>query len=178
MELERFTYIPGSPLGFTLKGRVASLDFPATLATLTNFERASETAARRTMTRVQPKEPLDVMLVYQGQKMRGSLADISTNGIGVFMMSAYFRNPGLLRKSEQVQMVIRLPGEKGINEVRMIGTILYVNPDKGSYRLGLNTNPESYAKTLVGDYINVRQAEILRELRSLYDKFTQMKPPS
>lgn len=176
LELERFTYIQSPSLPAIIKGRVANLDFSSTLATLTSFERASETIGRRTLVRVQPKDPLDVMIIYQGQKIRGNLADISSNGIGVFMMSAYVRNPGVLKKSEQVQMVIRLPGEKGMgSEVRLVGTILYVNPDKGSFRLGLNTNPEAHAKTLISQYVNQRQAEILRELKVLYEKFYRMK---
>ncbi len=179
LELERFTYIQSPSLLSIVKGRVASLDFASNLATLSNFERASETIGRRTLVRVQPKEPLDVTIVYRGLKIRGSLADISSNGVGVFMMSAYIRNPGALKKSEQVQMMIRLPGEKGkVSEVRLTGTILYVNPDKGSYRLGLHTSPEAHPKTLITQYVSMRQGEILRELKSLYEKLYRKKAES
>jgi hypothetical protein len=131
------------------------------------------------MVRVQPKDPLDVWITYGGEKFRGNLADISSNGVGVFLVSAYLKSPGLLKKNEQVQMIVRLPGERGVGiEVRLPGTILYINRDRGSFRLGVSTSPESHGKTTISQFVAQRQAEIMRELRILYDTFYRIKQES
>ncbi len=121
-----------------------TLDVVSKLATLTNFEFASETIGQRAVVRVQPKNPVDVVIHYQGEKIRGNLVDVSSGGVGIFMLSAYIRNPGLLKKSEPIQLMFRLPAESGgSQEVRLQGVIQYVNPEKGSYRLGISANPRT-----------------------------------
>jgi hypothetical protein len=176
LELERFTYLQSPSLPSILKAKVADLDIVNTLVSLKNFEPASDTIGRRTVIRVQPKDPVDVVILYQGQKIRGSLVDVSSSGIGIYMVSAYIYNPGLLRKNERIQLTIRLPNEKGgITDIRIPGTILYVNREKGSFRLGISTNPEPHAQTTISQFITQTQAEIMRELKTLYDTFYRIK---
>jgi hypothetical protein len=176
LELERFTYIQSPYLPSILKARVVTMDIVATRVTLASFSYASETIGRRTVIRVQPKDPIDVLINYQGQKIRGSLVDISSSGVGIYMLSAYINNPGLLRKGERIHLSIQLPNEKGgKNEIRLPGTILYVNREKGSFRLGMDTSPEAHARALITQYISQRQAELLRELRVLYETFYRLK---
>jgi hypothetical protein len=179
LELERHTFIQSPSLPSILKARVADLDIVAGLASLTNFESAPETIGRRTIIRVQPKEPVVVSITYQGQKIRGTLVDVSSSGVGIYMVSAYIYNPGMLRKNEQISLTIRLPNEKGIvNDIRLAGSILYVNREKGSFRLGINTSPETHARTIIAQYIALRQAEIMRELRTLYETFYRLRQES
>jgi hypothetical protein len=176
LELDRYTYIQSPTLPSILKARVDDVDIVGGHVTLSHFGQASDTIGRRAVVRVQPKEPVDVVLNYQGQKIRGSLVDISTSGIGLYMVSAYINNPGLLRKDERIHLTLRLPNEKGmLIDIRLVGRILYVNQEKGSYRLGLDTSPEAHTRSLITQYITQREAEILRELRSLYDKFHRLK---
>lgn len=176
LELERFTYIQNPALPTVIKARVESLDFLSLRVKLTGFEYAPETIGRRTALRVQPKSPLDVLIIYQSQKIRGSLADISSMGIGIYMLSAYIYDAGMLRKGEAIQVHIRLPFTKGgWSEVRLPGTIRYINRDKGLFRLGIDTDPEMYVKTQISRYIDQRQAETLRELRVLFDTFYRLK---
>jgi hypothetical protein len=176
LELERYTYIQSPSLPSILKARVADLDIVATRVALGHFETASATIGRRKMIRVQPKEPVEVLINPQGNKIRGSLVDVSSSGIGIYLLSAYIKNPGLLRKGERIHLALQLPNEQGgSNLLRIPGTILYVNPEKGSYRLGIDSSPEAHVQSLISQYIAQRQAEIMRELRALYDKFYRLK---
>jgi hypothetical protein len=176
LEIDRFTYIQSASLPSILKARVTNLDIVATLATLGNFEYASETIGRRNVIRVQPKDTIDVLILYGTQKIRGTLVDVSSSGIGIYMLSAYIYNPGMLRKNERIHLSLRLPNEKGIlSDLRIPGSILYINREKGSFRLGISTSPDPHAQSQISQYITHRQAEILRELRVLYDTFYRLK---
>jgi hypothetical protein len=177
LELDRYTYIQSPSLHSIVKGRVVDLDIVTSQVKLSAFEYAAESIGKRNTVRVQPKEPMDVLLLYHGEKIRGRLADISSSGMGVFVMATYIYNPGLLRKGEQIQVVVKLPNDKGsaVNEVHLTGTILYLNRDKGSYRLGVNMIVDAYAKTQIAQFVSNRQAEILRELRMLYDTFYRLR---
>lgn len=73
-------------------------------------------------------------------------------------------------------MTIRLPDERdSLIETRFYGTIIYVKREKGSYRLGVSTSPESHAQAVISEYISRRQGEIIAELKTLYDRFYRLK---
>ena len=61
----------------------------------------------------------------------------------------------------------------------MPGRILNVNQGKNqSYRLGLMLFPDSAARQLINQYVALRQGEIQREIRSLYEALYKLHTQS
>ncbi len=172
---EKQTFIQSEVIPFVIKSRVGMVDITALTAVLTDFSRAPITIGGRTAVRVSPKEPVPVTICSDHRKIPGNLADISVDGVGVVLVAMYIYQvaPRVLKKDAPAQIKLRLPGETA--ETVLPGKVMYIKENQGSYRLGINTLPDAKAKQNILRFVSQRQAEIMREVKLLYEMVSQLK---
>lgn len=114
---ERETYVQSRLWTDTLHARVIDVDIPKTEAVLTNFEYAKSRIGERTRVRVQPEEPMegDIQPKDMSQSFRCELADISRNGVAVYIPSRLY-SPLSYVKGAPISLALRFPGTYTITE--------------------------------------------------------------
>ena len=119
MYLEKSTYIQSDMLPEVLRADVIDLDAENHLATLGNFSQVKSDIGSRHLVRIQPQEPLegDIQLTVEDSVERGELADISQNGLGIYVNSS-FMNVWRVSKGDELIVSLRLPGVYSIGEYR------------------------------------------------------------
>lgn len=179
LELERHTYLYTDLLPSVVKAKVASIDIIASKVTLTGFAYAVETIGKRMMLRVEPDQPISVVISNNKRRLRGSLADISEKGIGIFVQASQTFTPSVFIRHSKVLINLRLPTEP--SEISLDGIISHIRKDGEAYHLGINITPDPIIKGAITSFISQRQIEILCELQMLYDQLYQgnlQKPKS
>jgi hypothetical protein len=192
---------------------VESIDFKNVNAVLTNFEVANDQIGKRTQVRVVPADP--IQSVVKTNEIRsinqGVLADISQNGLAIFIRSEDF-SPVVYKPGVKINLFLKLPiterqtaklkmphrqvkprydnlrqpnyqrsesveeevekQEKLDPEVELIGTIVNIHSDnwKGRYRVGVKVSMKDPSKKVLTNFISMRQAEIIREIRAAYQQ--------
>ena len=108
---ERETYVQSRLWTDTLHARVVDVDIPKTEAVLTNFEYVKGRIGDRTRVRVQPEEPMegDIQAAEVDQSFRCELADISRNGVAVYLPSRLY-SPLIHAKGTPVTLELQFPG--------------------------------------------------------------------
>lgn len=108
---ERETYVQSRLWADTLHARVVDVDIPKTEAVLTNFEYVKGRIGDRTRVRVQPEEPMegDIQATDVDQSFRCELADISRNGVAIYIPSPYY-SPIIHVKGTPVTLDLQFPG--------------------------------------------------------------------
>lgn len=167
MEVERVTFIQSDQLPAVIRARVLSVDIVNAVSLLGDFQVAPGSIGGREAVRVQPKEPIQVVLSNARRKITGELVDISVSGVGITFVTSFLYNPDLVKKAV-VTVELKLPIDEG--KLKIQGSLASVlNKRTGSYRLGVTMNPDSNTRQVIARFVAMRQAEILRELRSYYD---------
>ncbi len=108
---ERQTYIQYPGLPAVIRSRVERIEPLALQASLFEFEYMREGIGERRQIRVWPKEGVtgELQLPDRMETMRGELADISLDGIGIYIQDGeYYAH--LFRKGRKVAVSLRLPG--------------------------------------------------------------------
>ena len=218
--LERETFIQSSHLPEILKAKVLELDLPAQEASLGSFELEQEQVGDRMVVRVQPKNPIESKIKTADPQalVRGELADISGDGMGIFIDRRAFL-ARRYRPGDLIEILLTLPvspaygGQSALDQSPHKDPIsrfdrdnlrLYHVPGQGRqsagpsspsprpagpvdlvvrgqvvnvreeaahnrFRLGVRFRPEEPPPPAISQFIALRQAEILRELRELSD---------
>jgi hypothetical protein len=181
MALEGKTYIKSSWLPEVIRASAAAVDVVKKRAVLTEFEPAGSDIGKRRATRVQPEELLEADLSNGRRRVKGKIADISTNGVGVCTFAAYIYGSMSLEQEKEVDVDFRLPTTDTI--IRFHGVVTSVIDMQGDclHRLGLRIFPDPEVQPLLDAYIQKRQYETERELALIYnsmrqEKITQGKP--
>jgi c-di-GMP-binding flagellar brake protein YcgR len=113
--------------------------------------------------RVQPEHPIDVAMKKGEMSIRGQIADISLNGIGVVVT-----NP-VVKKDETYEVQIPLPD----GTLTIPGRVVNVIPMTGTNRLSVKFTANSRDVALILKYISNRRIEIETEIKRLYDRVFQ-----
>jgi hypothetical protein len=89
---ERETYIQSDITATTIKAKVQQIDFPNVQATLDTFDFPKGNIGARTQVRVETEEPVQgaVMTNEMRRPFTAELADISQDGLGVFIRERFF----------------------------------------------------------------------------------------
>jgi hypothetical protein len=111
MFFEKKTFIQSKRLPEILQADVLGLDPIQRIATLSNFSRVKSGIGNRLLVRVQPKDPLEGSIKNQHGKpvMRGELADISQDGIAIYLPEEQF-TPTQFYPGANLTVSLRLPG--------------------------------------------------------------------
>jgi hypothetical protein len=175
MTLEGKTFVQNELLPEVYQARAVAVDVLTRQAILTEFTGAGNSVGKRMAVRVQPKEPVDVEIYDGKRRIPGKLADISTNGVGVFTFATYIYGELAFEKSENVFIDVRMPANEVI--LRFEGKITSVAHQKGTFlhRLGVKLFPDSANEPSLLEYVSRRQDEILHELKAIYETMAQDK---
>jgi len=111
MFFEKKTFIQSKGLTEIYQAEVTDLDPIDRVATLANFNRVVSGVGNRVLVRVQPKGSLEsnVKNQYSDNIVQGELADISQNGLAIYLPLEIF-SPRLYCKDASVTVTLRLPG--------------------------------------------------------------------
>lgn len=161
---EKQTKVLGSDYFEPAVAHVASTNLMAGTATLTNLSYQSTRLGERMIVRVEPKEPIPVIIETEGQQVRVDLLDISLSGMGVQVDLINYS--GLLKPGTTVQTALRLPKE----EIRLDGNILTAIKSSSAYRLSVRFLPNNPNRVTVFRYLIDRRAEITTELNEEYER--------
>ncbi len=180
---ERETYVQSRLWTDTLHARVIDVDIPKTEAVLTNFEYIKGRIGERTRVRVQPEEPMegDIRATDMDQSFRCELADISRNGVAIYIPSRYY-SPLAHVKGTPVTLDLQFPGIYTITEndpkeppsgrTQVTGRSSREDPHTGPAQAGAKHGEESGERKvrlpelrIKGTLVNVREEPELRRYR-------------
>jgi hypothetical protein len=114
MYLEKSTLIQSEYLTEIVQAEVIELDVAKKMALLTNFRYVEKGIGNRTEVRIQPKEPVSSEISDKEDSIiiQGELADISREGIGIYIDRMQFPNK-LIYPDAFVDIMLELPGDFG-----------------------------------------------------------------
>ncbi len=120
MFLEKHTYIQSQMLPEILEADVLNLDTDQNIATLGNFRPIEQDIGQRRLVRIQPKESLEgnIQLPNDNEIGSGTLADISQNGLAVYLERQsveYWR----LKPLQDVVVILQIPGTYTVGQIRL-----------------------------------------------------------
>lgn len=167
MAMEGRTYLRSSSLPETILANVVEVDFKKKQAVLSSFSGAGYAVGKRVLARVQPGNSLEAVIYDGRQRIRGTIADISVDGMCIFTFFAFLYGQNF-RNNKEVFINFKTPCTETV--VRVKGIITNLTGDEGSYlhRMGLKIYPSPEIKPLLEDYIAHRQAELIDELEQTY----------
>jgi hypothetical protein len=180
------TYLTGEQLPYVVRSQVASLHLGRGDATLTSLEAAPLNVGKRSQIRVEPEEPLLASIRFSGASMGlvAPIADISAEGASVYL-EPYMFSPKSCRPGSQVSVSITLPDNisKKIRIPREIGTVVLsttgvvtsIHSELVRYRVGMKLLFKDLSRTVILQYIALRQSEIIRDLTQLSDELYSRK---
>jgi hypothetical protein len=172
LELQRWTFLDGDGLPRAVQAVAVSIFVSKEQAALYDFSYASPGVGKRSLVRVQPRDPIPVKLVMKSNQVRGQLADISIEGAGVYT-SAIFYGQGGLTLNAGLEMVIQFPDSPRL--LKMQAMVVNVVRHAGQARLGVMAMPDAADKQVIAQFIARRQAEIQRELQEAYQALYRME---
>jgi hypothetical protein len=154
------TILLSNNLHDAIRARVVRFDIGAGKAALTNLAYIGSWVGRRMIVRVQPNQAIQVELERGDMVIRGNIADISLNGMGVIVT-----NP-IVKKDDLYHLRVQLPD----GELSVPGKVVDVTPLAEAYRLAIQFMPNSKEIALILKYISKRRLELHDELQRLFDK--------
>jgi len=165
--LEKRTFVQGGLLPEPVRANPVAVSVASQEVTLNRFAYAKSPVGQRTTPRVQPKEPLKVEVRTSKGQISAMIADLSASGMGVFTFGTYIDYRLDLKRNDQVELCIHLPGGRTLC---LPGAISNMKRERSTmlYRLGLETYPDPIAAAALSDYVANRSAEILQELETMY----------
>ncbi len=109
--VRRETYMTGEGLEAPIYSQVAVLKPAAVRVLLTGFRFARQKIGMRDQIRVEPEEPVQVFIKLKNSlsAVQGLLADISVDGLGIYLNRAYFY-PKLYQPGVEMSILLTLPG--------------------------------------------------------------------
>lgn len=165
LTLEATTTLLSPVLEEPVRAHVLACDVRAGTAKLGLFQYASGRVGDRVIARVAPRTTVEVRLVAGEQTIAGQLADVSIEGLGVYVSGP--DSFAGLRPRTALQATLALPGIA--EPMTFNGLLRSIKAEGGRQRLGIMFNQQTRPLGLQ-HYIRERQTEILTELRSLYNE--------
>lgn len=107
---QRETYLLGEDLPFILHSQVVNLHLGREEATLANLEAADKGIGDRMQIRVEPEEPMVVVVRFEGSssEFHALLADISAEGAGIYFEDYMFPSR-LCQRGNEISATFSLP---------------------------------------------------------------------
>ncbi len=162
-----YTYMRDALLAQVVRADITTLDFAKNLAVASFFSYAGTTIGDRTQIRVEPEEGLPVV-ISNGIYSKAEVINLSIRGLGILIDQGSFTTRAF-GVGQHVDLRLALPI---INQapINLSGVVKSVNPIEYSkkFRLGIQTFPDAPVELILSKYVTQRQAEILREIKSLY----------
>lgn len=161
------TILLSNNLHDAIRARVVHFDIREEKVELSNLAYIGPWIGRRMIVRVQPNSPMTATLERGEMTIRGNIADISLNGVGLVVT-----NP-TVKKDDEFRVSISFP-DGGLSAQ---GKVVEVTPVTDAYRLAVKftANPKEIA--LILKFISKRRTELQEEVQRLYDKVYRTAQP-
>ena len=154
------TILLSSNLHDAIRAKVVRFNSGDETVELSNLAYVGPWTGRRMIVRVQPGPSLPVLLERGGMEIHGSVADISLNGLGVFVT-----NP-IIKKDDLFTIKIQLPD----GELVVPGKVIEVTQLTGMNRLAIKFTAKNKEIALILKYISKRRSELNDEVQRLFEK--------
>ncbi len=148
-------YLKGSYIPFPIVGIVKDKKNGIVALSVRGFKWISK--EKRKHLRVVPEEEIKVKLSKDGTELVGTLADISLEGLGVYLESTEG-----ISKGDTVKIEFKLSGKR----LKLIGEIEYIKPHTNVSRVGIHFEPDVVAEDVIGKYIIKRELALLKDMKS------------
>lgn len=165
---EKRTYIEEATLPGIVKALPVSFNFEKKEVILSRLEAAGPSFGKRMGLRVHPKDPIRVEINQDDKMLSATLADISTDGVGVFTFAALIEEAIAFRKDRPALINLPLPTYPEV--IHLTGVVTNVVKMRGNFvsRIGVRIQPDKTAQSILDQYIFQRQQEIMEELQTYY----------
>ena len=181
--LDKETYVQSDIFPAVVRANVVDLDFNKLEATLSTFKYVVGGIGHRTQVRVEPKVPMEGLIQSKERHtvVRGELADISLDGLAVYLKPQLF-TPRLYYKGAEIIIHTKLPGMKKPSTPRVIEENMPRRPEaqprfddlrRASTRLPMAEYPPIYTGdsprrgefVILGTIVNLREESLYRRWR-------------
>jgi hypothetical protein len=162
LALNRSTLIRSNLQTNLIRAKILDFDAYSGSVELGQLHYSSTRFTERTQIRVEPRYMIPVEIESATHRIVGTLADISLDGIGVYITSTGYEYA--VKRAETVNLSIRLPGGKIFTEGRVRGTGRSID----YCRLSIHFKDDTPDHAIVQQYIAGRRDEIMAELNGLY----------
>ncbi len=163
MEDEEQTFIKSEIFPKMIRASVGTIDPEELKATLTDFVYVDSSPEKRIYMRIQPKDPIEVVIQDKEYKTRGQLVDISIAAIAV-----YVAKTRKFKKNADVSISLKLPkiSSNTFTEVNVQGRIIIVFGGETDFnKLVIEISPDPYSEPAIAQYISQRQAQLVRAIK-------------
>lgn len=142
-----------------VRARIISFDIRSGRLLLSDFSFLGANFGERLIARVQPEEAINVEIEAGSRRITGALADVSLNGIGVYVPEPTFQ------RGELLLITLPLPEQ----QITLPGRVVNAStaPD-GQTRLAIGFTRKAQEISVVMRYVVERRGEILNEVERLY----------
>ena len=163
LEMDKKPRVLGSDYFEPSVADVLSLDIFTGEIVLNNFTYVGTKLGERMIVRVEPREPIAVKLHTETQETIGQIADISLNGIGVWITTTAYSPT--LKPGTMVVTKFQLP----TGDFELSGTVLSAYKMAESYRLSIRFDQYDPQKTNIFRYLVDRRNQIEVEIVDNYE---------
>lgn len=165
---EKRAYLEEASLPCIVKALPVSFSIENKEVILSHLQPAGPSFGKRMGLRVTPKDPIRVEINQDKNQLTATLADISTDGVGVFTFAALIEEDVTFRKDRPAVINLPLPAYPEV--IHLTGVVTNVVKLRGNFvsRIGVRIQPDAKAQTILDQYILLRQQEIMEELQAFY----------
>ncbi len=155
-----FLVTSSNPSGMT--ARVRDINFQKGVITLTDFTFLASPWHERKSERVEPQNPISIVISIANHRLRGRLENISLHGIGVLL---YTKNLPQIPAKIGETLKIEIDLGNAIHLIKLRANLISICP-LGQYltHLGLEMQPQRTQKTIISEYIISRKHDIMSEI--------------
>jgi hypothetical protein len=163
LEWEGQTMILHDSFLAAIQGDVRSFDITTGLVELTGFTYVDRGFGKRSMVRVEPKEPIEATISIRDREIACLIVDISLNGFGVRTGKL---ESGTVNQGDAVTLKTHIQDR----DVEMPATVLNVFKDEQHTRIAITFPQDTPSHAIVARYITHRRAEIRQGIMDAYYK--------
>jgi hypothetical protein len=172
--IKDLVYLHGSTLARPIVARITELNTQRGWITLSEFQSAYNAWKDRVCERVQPENPVQVTLSCAAQRCRGTLDDLSLQGMGLLIYAPPEKD-FQLKRMENLRLEFYLPGDPQV--FRLEGSMVFLTQISHTLaKMGLTIRPNRSQRARMATYISVRSIELAQELEMIWMKGQEPRP--
>lgn len=160
--IEKCTLITGPLLVQPVWATVHGVDPQNRSVTLANFTYLRRPLVNRERLRLQPDTPTRAVFSADKREFLGTLVDISSHGVGIFIDDA---QPPTVGAEVQLRLTLAALPRMGDREITLSGKVVNRLQDRTGWRLGLLTYPDFEVEEIISKYLAHMQMKILHDLQ-------------
>jgi hypothetical protein len=147
-----------------VSAKVVSYDILTGTVVLSDFRYTDQGIGDRMIVRVQPKEPVEVEIYCDEEKIPGELADVSMNGVGVRAEAS--DKYDILLENKEISIILHLLGK----ELVIQGPIQNLTKTTDHIRFAILFSEEASFSSIISRYIAQRRSEIRQDIKERYQQ--------